>query len=312
MLIVSGQAKRETALYKHGLIGKLRQLGDQEVDIVGMVKGITKYAVTVDDPQSIRYHLERALHLATTGRPGPCWLDIPVDVQGTKINTDELKPYDPKEDSVSDNSTALSVICPTILEKLAAAKRPVIMAGTGIRAAGAVEVFQRVIKKLGIPVTTAWTHDLLPTSHELFCGRPGSIGDRGGNFTVQNSDVLLTIGSRLNIRQVSYNWNYFARHAYKIQVDVDAAELEKPLVMPDMPVCCDARLFLDELDRQLDTKGEKNSQHFDWLTWCKERYIRYPTYLPEKHISPTRCDKSVSLQSCPIRPTRRGRCHRLR
>ncbi len=285
MLIVSGQAKRETALYKHGLIGKLRQLGDQEVDIVGMVKGITKYAVTVDDPQTIRYHLERALHLATTGRPGPCWLDIPVDVQGTKINMDELKPYDPEEDSVSDNPNAWSVICRTVLDRIGAAKRPVIMAGTGVRAAGAVEVFQRVINKLGIPVTTAWTHDLLPTEHDLFCGRPGSIGDRAGNFTVQNSDVLLIIGSRLNVRQVSYNWNYFARYAFKIQVDVDAAELQKPLIVPDLPICCDARLFLEELERQLDVRPAQYSHHGEWVKWCKERCRRYPAYQPAKHIS---------------------------
>ncbi|HWB60110.1 MAG TPA: thiamine pyrophosphate-binding protein, partial [Chthoniobacteraceae bacterium] len=161
MLVISGQVKRETRLATHGLLGKLRQLGDQEIDIVGMVKNVTKYAVTVTDPNSIRYHLERALHLAQTGRPGPCWLDIPVDVQGSKIDTDKLVPYDPAEDALDSDETRFPAICREIVEKIAAAKRPVILAGTGVRLAGAVDVFQRVTAKLGIPVTTAWTHDII-------------------------------------------------------------------------------------------------------------------------------------------------------
>jgi acetolactate synthase-1/2/3 large subunit len=285
LLIVSGQVKRETCLYRNNLIGKLRQLGDQEADIVSMVKGITKYAVTIDDPLTIRYHLERAIHLARSGRPGPCWLDVPVDVQGTRINLDELNDYDPQEDPPAWNLDTLPELCQTVLDRINAAQRPVILAGTGVRAAGAVELFHRVAGILGIPVTTAWTHDLLPTNHELFCGRPGTIGDRAGNFTVQNSDVLLVIGSRLNVRQVSYNWNYFARHAFKIQVDADPAELVKPLVTPDLPICCDARQFLEELDRQLNAKAAHNSQHRSWLEWCRERGCRYPTYQPSKHVS---------------------------
>ena len=287
LLVVSGQVKRETALYKHKLIGKLRQLGDQEADIISMVKGITKYAVTIDDPLSIRYHLERALHLARSGRPGPCWIDVPVDVQGTHINPAELDAYNSAEDAPPWDLNTLPALCRTVLDKIAASKRPVIMAGTGVRAAGAVEMFRRVIDKLGIPVTTAWTHDLLASDHELFCGRPGAIGDRGGNFTVQNSDLVLVLGSRLNIRQVSYNWNNFARHAYKIQVDADPAELHKPLVIPDLPICCDARLFLEELERQLEARPVANTQHHSWVEWCKERQRRYPTYQPEKYVSKT-------------------------
>ncbi|MGB8356504.1 MAG: thiamine pyrophosphate-binding protein [Chthoniobacteraceae bacterium] len=284
MLVLSGQVKRETNLSTHGLLGKLRQFGDQEIDIVGMVKNITKYAVTINDPNSIRYHLERALHLATSGRPGPCWLDVPVDVQGSKIDPGKLAPYDPAEDVVDSDESRLATICREIVEKIASAKRPVIMAGSGVRIAGAVDLFQRVTAKLGIPVTTAWTHDTIATDNPLFCGRPGSIGDRPGNFTVQNSDLLLVIGSRLNIRQVSYNWDFFARHAYKIQVDVDREELKKPMVTIDLPVCSDAHVFLEELERQLD--GYKQAvEHASWLAWCRERKQRYPVFQPEKQIS---------------------------
>jgi len=284
MLIISGQVKRETLLQTHGLEGKLRQFGDQEVDIVGMVKNITKYAVTITDPESIRYHLERALHLAASGRPGPCWLDVPVDVQGIKIDVEKLHPYDPAEDVLESDAFQLQGMCRAIIQKIAEASRPVIMAGSGIRIASAVDVFQRVIDKLAIPVTTAWTHDTIASGHPSFCGRPGSIGDRSGNFTVQNSDLLLVIGSRLNIRQVSYNWDFFARHAYKIQVDVDRAELQKPMVKIDMPVCVDARLFLEEMKRQLDNY-RPNTEHAGWLSWCRERRKRYPVFNPEKQTS---------------------------
>ena len=284
MLVVSGQVKRETSLRAHGLTGRLRQFGDQEVDIVAMVKNLTKYAVTIEEPESIRYHLERALHLATTGRPGPCWLDVPVDVQGTKIDPAKLRGYDPAEDPVDSDTARLPEICRDLLARISAAKRPVLLAGSGVRIAGAVEVFQRVIAKLGIPVTTAWTHDTIATEHPLFCGRPGSIGDRPGNFTVQNSDLLLVIGSRLNIRQVSYSWHLFARHAYKVQVDVDRAELEKPMVKIDLPVCSDAKLFLEEMERQTATYRPP-AEHATWVGWCRERKKRYPVFQPEKQMS---------------------------
>lgn len=284
MLVLSGQVKRETCLRTHGLTGKLRQLGDQEIDIVAMVRHMTKYAVMVTDPESIRYHLERALHLAATGRPGPCWLDIPVDVQGASIDPARLPSYDPAEDLRDSDEVRLPEICRSIIAKISAAKRPVILAGSGIRIAGAVDVFQNVINKLGIPVTTAWTHDLIASSSPLFCGRPGSIGDRPGNFTVQNSDLVLVLGSRLNVRQVSYNWASFARHAEKIQVDVDRAELEKPMVKIDLPVCSDAWVFLEEMDRQLAGHAPTPA-HGQWLAWCRQRRERYPVFQPEKQVS---------------------------
>jgi len=278
MLVVSGQVKRETCLASYPGCG-LRQLGDQEADIISMVKGITKYAVLVDDPQTIRYHLERAWHLASSGRPGPCWLDIPVDVQSSQVDEAQLPAYDPAEDAPAWPLHRLPDQCAEVLTRLQTAARPVIMAGSGVRLAGALDVFDRVIHRLGIPVVTAWTHDIIASDDPLFCGRPGTIGTRAGNFVVQNADVLLIIGSRLNIRQVSYNWPSFARAAFKIQVDADAAELNKPTVRPDLAIHCDARLFLEELNRQLEVRGFDPTRHAAWLAWCKERQARYPAVL---------------------------------
>lgn len=284
MLIISGQVKRETCMATYKIPG-LRQLGDQEANIIDMAKVVTKYAVFVDDPNSIRYHLERALYLATSGRPGPCWLDIPLDVQSSMVDEETMPVYDPEEDRPRWDLDRLPEICCEIIGRIRASQRPVLMVGGGIPIAHAEDVFDVLIRKLGIPVTTAWTHDVIATDDPLFCGRPGTIGDRAGNFVVQNADVLLVIGSRLNIRQVSYNWKSFARHAFKIQVDADAVEMNKPTVKPDMAVCCDARLFIEEMIRQLDSADYDSSQHADWLAWCKERVVRYPVVLP-KHPSP--------------------------
>lgn len=289
MIVVSGQIKRETERAAYGLNPRLRQLGDQEVDVEGMARGMTKMVVTVRDPATIRYHLERAIHLASAGRPGPCWLDIPVDVQAVKVDPVTLTGYDPAEDAPAWDLDRLPELCGAVLDKLAAAARPVLIAGGGLPVSpGAMPVWYRVIERLGVPVSTAWTHDVIPSDHPLFCGRQGTIGDRAGNFAVQNSDVLLVVGSRLGIRQVSYNWAFFARHAYKMQVDADPAEMEKPTVRPDLPIAADARLFLEALERAMDERGwpEGGLQpHADWRAWCLQRRERYPAYQPEKHVS---------------------------
>jgi acetolactate synthase I/II/III large subunit len=280
MLVISGQVKRETCMRARSITG-LRQLGDQEADIIAMAAGITKYAAMIDDPLSVRYHLERAWHLAQSGRPGPCWLDIPVDVQAASIDPASLRGYDPAEDAqgqdgIGGNAQRLKGYCREVLERIRNAKRPVILAGTGIRAADAVAEFDELIHRLGIPVTTAWTCDLIASDDALYCGRQGTIGNRAGNFTVQSADVLLILGSRLNIRQTSYNWQSFASRAFRIQVDIDAAEFRKPTVQPNLGIHCDLKQFLPALLRQCNADDYRAGSHVQWLEWCRERVQRYP------------------------------------
>lgn len=221
MFVISGQVKRETTIHATNL--PLRQLGDQEFDIVSSISSMTKYAQIIMDPKEIRYHLEKAYFLCLNGRGGPVWLDIPLDVQAAIVDTDELTPFDEQvelwetENPVYDTSLSAS-----ILDRIKSAQRPVILAGTGIRLAKAREEFLKLVEKLQIPVVTAWNaHDVLWDSHPMYCGRPGTVGTRGGNFVVQNSDLLIVIGCRLNIRQISYNYKDFAPQAYKIIIDID-------------------------------------------------------------------------------------------
>lgn len=280
MLVLSGQMKRETLLGTRGLTGKLRQLGDQEVDIVRMVQGITKYAQLVTEPSSIRYHLEKALFLAAHGRPGPCWLDVPVDVQAAMVDPETMPGYDPAEDTIQWDMAELRRQAGEVARRLLAAHRPVLLGGTGVRLAGAVDLFRQLAERLEIPVTTAWTHDLLPSDHPQFCGRQGTIGTRAGNFTVQNADFVLIVGSRMCIRQISYNWESFARAAYKVQVDVDAEELSKPTFRADLPIHADARLFLEMIMAQFPPAPPQPA-HREWLAWCRERLRLYPSVLPK-------------------------------
>lgn len=278
MVVISGQVKWQTLVRSYDL--PLRQLGDQEVDIVKMVEGITKYAVIIKDPKSIRYHIEKAIYLAKSGRPGPVWVDIPIDVQATRINPEELKAFDPKELATSLPSSNLDKQIDILLEKLSQSLRPVIMTGAGVRLSNSYDLFLKVIEKLGVPVVTNWNaHDVLWNDHPLYVGRPGSIGDRPGNFAVQNSDFVLVLGSRLNIRQISYNWETFARGAYKVMVDIDAAELQKPTIKIDLPICANLKDFFSKI---IEKKYSCQSvDHKNYLTWCKERLKKYPVVLDE-------------------------------
>jgi acetolactate synthase-1/2/3 large subunit len=279
MVVISGQMKRETLLRTHGLTGRLRQLGDQEVDIVRMAEGITKYAVCVTEPESIRYHLERAMHLAVSGRPGPVWLDIPVDVQASMVDPDKMPAYDPAEDKLGFDQAILQAQARDVAARLRAAKRPVLIGGTGVRLSGAIPEFLALAEHRQIPVTTAWTHDLLPSDHPLFCGRQGTIGTRAGNFVVQNADLVLILGSRLCIRQISYNWLSFARHAHTVQVDVDAAELSKPTFRAAQPIHAEVRQFLRYLIEALGN-DKPTLEQTTWLDWAKERRRLLPEVLP--------------------------------
>ena len=278
MLVISGQVKIETTVRHTGL--PLRQYGDQELDIEQIVRPITKYATMVTDPQSIRYHLEKALYLATHGRPGPCWLDIPLDVQATMIDPDTLHGFDPAELDEPWKATDVEEAVRDVLARLRKAERPVLFAGSGIRLSGQHEAFLALAEKLGIPVVTSFNgRDNVWNAHPLYAGRPGTIGDRGGNMVTQSSDLLLVLGSRLNIRQVSYNWATFARGAYKIWVDVDPLELQRPNVKPDMGIVADLRDFIPALLRAA-YEGPTEA-HREWLDWALERRRRFPTVLEE-------------------------------
>ena len=282
MFIVSGQVRYDTtARYAYSAAGAVvRAMGDQEYDIVKSVEHMTKYAVMIEDPKTIRYHLERAWHLATTGRPGPVWVDIPVNYQGGYIETDELEGYDCEEDdaklppAVSDD-----VIC-MVLEKIKKAQRPVLHAGYGIRLSGGYGVFRSVLEKLNIPVVTYWNAvDLIEDEHPLYTGRAGNMGDRPGNWAIQNADLILAVGTRISIRQVGYNWKTWARAAEVIMVDVDQGELKKPTLHVDMPVWADAKDFLTKLDHAVD---EKVFVGDEWLEKCRKWKKDYPAVLPHQ------------------------------
>ena len=278
MVVLSGQVKWETTVRSTGL--PLRQYGDQELDIEELVRPVTKYCTMVTDPLRIRYELEKAFYLAVSGRPGPCWLDIPLNVQGAQIEPESLVGFDPKELDEPWKKTNLSALALNVLEKIQAAKRPVVFVGGGIRLSGQHAAFLRLVDKLGIPVVTGWNaHDVIWDAHPNYAGRPGTIGDRAGNFVTQNADLLLVLGSRLNIRQVSYNWQSFAREAYKIWVDIDENELKKPSVQADLPIHADLKDLLPVL-AAADYAGPTN-EHKKWMIWCKERGRRFPVVLPE-------------------------------
>jgi acetolactate synthase-1/2/3 large subunit len=287
MIVVSGQVKRETCMgYYEGL--DIRQLGDQEANIVDMAKSVTKYIALVREPEEIRYQLEKAIYLATHGRFGPTWLDVPVDVQGAQIEPDELPGFDPSQDSdVQREETAilrgeaLSQSVEDVLARLEKAERPVILAGHGARLSGAHEELLQFAERLKIPVVAAWNAaDVVPTDHECYAGRPGTVGERAGNFATQNADVVLVVGCRLNIRQVSYAWGHFARAAFKIQIDIDTRELDKPTVKPDLGICADAREWVQEALRQ--TGASTPRTHEDYLDWCRERVRRFSVVSDEQ------------------------------
>lgn len=267
VLYISGQVKFSTTLASCPDI-KLRQLGDQEADIISVVKPLTKYAKMVTEPKEIKYHLDKAIHEATTGRKGPVWLDIPMNVQGALVEEDELIDCDY---SCGISPTKNDCKIEEIISKLKNAKRPLIVAGHGIRLSGQKSNFIKLLDKFKIPVVTTFNgFDLIPDNHPCFIGRIGTIGQRCGNFALQNADVVLFLGSRNNIRQISYNWENFAKNAYKIIVDIDNAELQKPTVKPDMAINIDLEDFLPLF---AESAGEITKP--DWLDFCKKLKEKY-------------------------------------
>ena len=282
MFIVSGQVRYDTtARYALPYTEEpLRAMGDQEYDITKAVSAMTKYAVMIEDPLTIRYDLEKAWHLATTGRPGPVWIDVPVNFQGCTIETDDLKGYDPAEDDAKLPPPVEESVIDEILAKIAKAKRPVFHAGYGIRLSGGYEEFRKVFEKLNIPVVTYWNAvDLIEDDNPLYCGRAGNMGDRPGNWAIQNADLILAVGTRISIRQVGYNWKTWAREAEVIMVDIDKAELKKPTLHVEYPVWADAKDFLAKMDKA--AKGPVFTGE-EWLETCRRWKNDYPAVLPRQ------------------------------
>ncbi|MDP2795500.1 MAG: thiamine pyrophosphate-binding protein [Sulfurisoma sp.] len=278
MLVLSGQVKRETCLDFVPVPG-LRQLGDQEGPVIHMAHHVTKFAEVARGAEDLAVLLPQALASACHGRPGPAWIDIPLDVQSAQapLVFDALPVADPMRNDLSES-------CARILDQLAAAHRPVILAGSGVRIGGAADALLTFAEAHGIPVATAWAHDLIASDHPLFAGRPGTIGTRGGNLCLQAADFVLVIGSRLNIRQVSYNWSSFAKNAFVVQADIDPAEFAKPFVKAKITVHADARRFLVALDALAGARTLPD--YSPWAQWCRSIQTRYPVLQPSQTKPP--------------------------
>jgi acetolactate synthase I/II/III large subunit len=280
-LFISGQAKRADMIGNKGV----RSMGHQELDIVSVVKPITKYAVTILEPKSARYHLEKAVYLATHGRRGPVWIDIPLDVQATEIDENELAGFSiPINDNGASKSLALEVS--KAIELIKASKRPVFLIGNGIHSGDASALLKKLLEVVKIPVLLTWKAvDILPEEHPLNCGRPGGIGQRAANFIQQNSDCIIVVGARLDLPSLAFEHKNFARAAKKIMVDVDPTEIWKMQIKIDLPICADSKDFLDEFNKQANELS--NYRCDEWIQKAKDWNEKYPVVLPEYRTDKT-------------------------
>ena len=278
MLVISGQVKRADLKGDSGV----RQMGVQEVDIVAMAAPITKYAVTVTDPLDIRFHLEKGAYLARSGRPGPVWIDIPLDVQGAMVDETALRAFAPERVAMPSLATgpALEAAVGRTIELLNAAERPVLFIGNGVRLGNARCAMRALVERLGLPVLTTWpAHDMVPDDHPLMIGRPGPVAPRGANFALQNADFVLALGARLDLVVTGYSPRNFARAAQKVMVDIDAAELRKMADTVQLPVCADVRAFIAEFERQASAVRDRDRR--PWDARCRQWKHQYPVVLPE-------------------------------
>ena len=290
MFVVSGQVRYDTtARYCEQFTDghKLRAVGDQEFDITKSVSAMCKYAVMLEEPEKIRFVLEKAFHIAKTGRPGPVWIDVPVNFQGMMIETDGLESYfgsdeQKKDDSVLPEKVDTKTV-QNVIEKIKNSKRPVLYAGNGIRLSGGYSEFRKAVEKLGIPVCTYWDSiDIIETEYPLYVGRGGNMGDRAGNFAVQNADLILAVGNRLPIRVTGYNFKTWAREAEVIMVDIDPAELKKPTIHVEFPIHADAKDFFEQMNLSLEKEAAPVFRNNDWISACQNWKKKYPVVL-ERH-----------------------------
>jgi acetolactate synthase-1/2/3 large subunit len=281
MLILSGQVRYPFTVRASGL--PLRTVGEQEFDICRVVEPMTKYCEMVTDASQIRVHLEKALFLATHGRPGPCWLDLPLDVQNARIDPSQLDPFDPLSCTDEIPPPVLPQLVQQILERVNGAERPVLYVGMGVRLAGAFRDFEELVDRLGIPVVTGISSvDFMPNDHPLYAGRAGATGDRAGNFSVQNSDLILAIGNRLSLKHTGYNLESWARAAYRIVCDIDCYELQRPSLRIDLPIWADAGDLIRNLNHRLQASPLVAGHHKSWIVQCSQWVERYPV-VTEKH-----------------------------
>jgi acetolactate synthase-1/2/3 large subunit len=273
-LFLSGQVKRADLLTGRGV----RSMGPQEVDIIAVVSPLTKYAKTLIEPNDVRYELEKAVYLATTGRRGPVWLDFPLDVQATTIDETKLRGFSPEP--VADVSAEITQRVTAAIELLKKAERPVLFVGNGTRQAHRKGLVEEVVNLLKLPTLLTWkSMDMLPEDHPFYAGRPGSVASRGANFTQQNADWIMVVGARLDMPQIAFSHKNFARGARKVLVDVDANEIAKFDMSIDVPVNVDAEDFLRELLLQLKKTVLPDTSA--WLKKAKDWLAKYPVILPE-------------------------------
>lgn len=326
MFVVSGQVKLSTYSGYYEL--PMRQLGDQEVNIVDLVKPITKFAITVNDAKDIGWIMDKALYVMNLGRPGPVWIDVPIDISSQQIDSTTLGRWSKDHVELTRNpsihpsvkydlenysyvrtqrlelnepeayndstvySDNLALQAGILLKDIESAKRPVLFVGNGIRFSGQTEAVLTIAERIGIPIVSGWNaHDIVPTSHPCYAGRPGTVGDRPGNFTVQNADLVIVLGSRLNIRQISYNYKNFAKNAHVYMVDIDRSELDKPTLngLINVKIHEDLAVFMPFLLEKSEG-WEPKIEHHGWLGWCREKVDRYPVVSgnphTEHHLNP--------------------------
>jgi len=274
MVVISGQVRYNTTIEYSNL--PIRQLGDQEIDIISMVKGITKYSKMITDPKEIKNEVIKAYNIATSGRKGPVWLDIPMDIQGSDI--DDTIEIDVGQHIKNPSHSSKDI--DLVIKKIKSAERPAIIVGNGVRFSDSIESLREIVNKTKIPLLTAWNaHDIIEDNFKYYFGRPGTVGDRPGNLIIQNSDLLLILGTRLNIRQIGYNWETFARESYKIMVDIDKNEMSKHTLNIDYPINGDLKYFLNSLTKKLD--NDEIKEKFDWIEYCNKVKNKFPILINE-------------------------------